>query len=40
MLPQMPQALTRYSANDQKFPVNDRRAFTGCKCTESAVLQT
>jgi hypothetical protein len=29
MLPEIPRALTRYSANDPKFPVNnDRREFS------------
>jgi hypothetical protein len=27
------QALTRYSANDPEFPVNDPPLFTGCNLT-------
>jgi hypothetical protein len=29
ILSAIPQALTRYSANDPQFPVNDRSPFTG-----------
>jgi len=29
ILSAIPQALTRYSANDPQFPVNDRSLFTG-----------
>jgi hypothetical protein len=29
MLPEIPKALTRYSVNDPKFPVNDRRCSPG-----------
>ena len=33
MLRQILQELTRYSANDPEFPVNDPPLFTGCNLT-------